>query len=193
MNYWAWRNKPNPSYIKLKCVETTKTLYLSCTRSGGGIVGKMLIGEKPGGINKSLWGSLVHLQINTHPKHQSQVTLNCAELTSVWQEEHIFTTANHFSRSDKHSLRHLWMVIKNTPMQVKTKVEIILPDSNGATEATKGPLTGAGLFLLQVERVPSWPLPPRPNEYIFPEEGVKASVCCLTDGEQLNFFIFFSV
>lgn len=38
---------------------------------------------------------------------------------------------------------------------------------------------GAGLFLLQVERVPSCPFPPRPKESIFPEEGVKARVCCL--------------
>lgn len=51
--------------------------------------------------------------------------------------------------------------------------------SGGALKATQGPLTGAGLFLLQVERVPSCPLPPSPNESIFPEEGVKASVCCL--------------
>ncbi len=53
------------------------------------------------------------------------------------------------------------------------------PVSIGAVKAMNGPLMGAGLFLLQVERVPSCPLPPSPNEYIFPEEGVKASVCCL--------------
>lgn len=47
--------------------------------------------------------------------------------------------------------------------------------------ATHGPLTGAGLFLLLVERVPSCPLPPSPNESIFPEAGVNASVCCLVN------------
>lgn len=55
----------------------------------------------------------------------------------------------------------------------------VSPISDGLLEAMKGPLTGAGLFLLQVERVPSCPLPPSPNEYIFPEEGEKANVCCL--------------
>jgi len=40
----------------------------------------------------------------------------------------------------------------------------------------------AGLFLLQVERVPSCPLPASPKESIFPQEGVKASVCCLQAG-----------
>lgn len=54
-----------------------------------------------------------------------------------------------------------------------------LPVSVGELQATQGPLTGAGLFLLHVERVPSCPLPPRPNESIFPDEGTNAKVCCL--------------
>lgn len=53
------------------------------------------------------------------------------------------------------------------------------PESAGPLEVTHEPLTRAGLFLLQVERVPSCPFPPSPNESIFPEEGVKAKVCCL--------------
>lgn len=57
----------------------------------------------------------------------------------------------------------------------------------------KGPLMGAGLFLLQVEWVPSCPFPPSPNEYIFPEEGVKASVCCLRGAQNLLTFQLYSV
>lgn len=49
----------------------------------------------------------------------------------------------------------------------------------GVLEAIQAHLTGPGLFLLQVERVPSCPLPPSPKESIFPHEGVKAKVCCL--------------
>lgn len=54
-------------------------------------------------------------------------------------------------------------------------------------------MTGAGLFLLQVERVPSCPLPPSPNESIFPEEGVNANVCCLLNAQRNVQILFFFV
>lgn len=53
------------------------------------------------------------------------------------------------------------------------------PVSVAVLATTQGPLTRAGLFLLEVDRVPSCPFPPSPNESIFPDDGVKASVCCL--------------
>ncbi len=61
----------------------------------------------------------------------------------------------------------------------------------GSVCARQQPFTGAGLILLQVERVPSCPLPPRPNESIFPDEGMNAKVCCLTCRWKQKQFMFF--
>lgn len=66
--------------------------------------------------------------------------------------------------------------------------EIRCVTQNGASPVSEGqgllwgtqfPLTGAGLFLLHIERVPSWPFPPRPKELIFPVLATNANVCCL--------------
>ncbi|TNN46450.1 hypothetical protein EYF80_043366 [Liparis tanakae] len=65
-------------------------------------------------------------------------------------------------------------------------------EENRSTRRELGPLTVAGLFLLQVERVPSCPLPASPKESIFPQEGVKASVCCLQAGCVFSYTSFIS-
>ena len=58
----------------------------------------------------------------------------------------------------------------------------------GPFVSAQEPFTGAGLFLLQVERVPSCPFPPSPNESIFPVEGMNARVCCLEEARTKNRF-----
>lgn len=132
-----------------------------------------------------------HRQSDTQPRHKLHLNLR-------WQwSEQSFGRLQHKSFWYDRAVQnlqikklHLWL--KKNLMSVQQgsfwQPWCDVPLSIGALENMKGPLMGAGLFLLQVEWVPSCPFPPSPNEYIFPEEGVKASVCCLVGFTEFRHF-----
>ena len=129
---------------------------------------------------KCTWYEMTSCNVKCLPALQIPVRINllgafCSSLfKSKW-----------FSHNGSHPSQYIMIVdVSFCPLVLQKSlnaalIHCISPVSVWELEATQGPLTGAGLFLLQVERVPSCPLPPSPNESIFPHEGVKAKVCCL--------------
>ncbi len=93
----------------------------------------------------------------------------------------------------------IWETLRRTAVREINSAERLHVDKvnaptsigTGSVCALQQPFTGAGLILLQVERVPSCPLPPSPNESIFPDEGMNAKVCCLTCRWKRKQFMFF--